>query len=142
MARRIGLSFLLVCLSIVRPVAAGDGFVILVNRSNPITSISRSDIKRTLNGGIKQWETGAVVQLGIIPSEAPETQYLASLINLTPRELIARIHEQVFKGELRRPAILRGAADCAAFARSSPGALCVAAEDQPVPPEAHVVAVH
>jgi hypothetical protein len=120
-------------------VGAGDGFVILVNRSNPITSISRSDIKRTLNGGIKQWESGAVVQIGIIPNEAGETQYLASLVNLTPRELISRIQEQVFKGELRRPVILRGASDCGAFARSAPGAICVATESEPVPPEAHVL---
>jgi hypothetical protein len=142
MDRKIGLSLLLICFSIVRPAGAGDGFVILVNRSNPITSISRSDIKRTLNGGIKQWESGAVVQLGIIPNEAGETQYLASLVSLTPRELISRIQEQVFKGELRRPVILHRTGDCVAFARSSPGALCVATESEPVPPETHVLAIH
>jgi hypothetical protein len=82
-----------------------------------------------------------VVQLGIITSDAPETQYFASLVDLSPRELMARIQEQVFKGELRRPAVLRSSADCAAFARSSPGAICVAASGTPVPPEAQVVPI-
>ena len=142
MARKIGFALGLLLLAIARPVTAGGGFVVLVNRSNPITSISRSDIKRTLTGGIKQWESGAVVQLGIIPGDAPETQYLGSLVDLSARDLIARIQEQVFKGELRRPAILHGPADCAAFARATPGALCAASENEPVPPEAHVLAVH
>jgi hypothetical protein len=123
------------------PAGAG-GFVVLVNRANAITSISRSDLKRSVTGGIKQWGNGAVVQVGIIPGDVPETQYFGSLVDLSSRELLARIQEAVFKGELRRPTVLRSSSDCAAFARSSAGAICVAADGEPVPPEAHVVAVH
>jgi hypothetical protein len=123
-----------------RPVSAG-GFVVLVNQTNAIASISRADLKRTISGALKQWDNGAVVQLGVIPGDAPETQYLASLLDMTPRELLARIQEQVFKGELRRPVLLRSSADCATFARSKPGALCVAAEGEPIPPEARAVPV-
>ena len=125
------------------PLATADGgFVVLVNKDNPVTSLSRSDLKKAATGGTKQWESGAVVHLGIIASEAPETQYLASQLETTPRDLLARIQEQVFKGEMRRPATLRSSADCAAFSRSSAGAFCVAAAGQAVPPDAHVVAIH
>jgi hypothetical protein len=123
-----------------RPASAG-GFLMLVNRANPVASISRADLKRTISGAIKQWDNGAVVQLGVIAGDVPETQYLASLLDMTPRDLMARIQEQVFKGELRRPVLLRSSADCAAFARSKAGALCVAAEGEPIPPEARAVPV-
>jgi hypothetical protein len=124
------------------PAAAGGGFVLVVNRENATTELSRSELKRVVTGGIKQWDSGAVVQLGLIPSDAPETQYLGSLLDMTPRELIARIQEQVFKGELRRPATLRSGADCVAFARAVAGAICVASASEPIPPEAHVVNIH
>ncbi len=140
-SRRIRAVLVVLGLSVVRPVAAGGGFFVLVNQSNAVTSISRSDIKRAVTGGIKQWESGAVVKLGIIPNDAAETQYLASLLNMTPRELMARIQEEVFKGELRRPALLRSSGDCVEFARSNAGAICVAVDSVPVPPEAHVVIV-
>jgi len=125
------------------PDAEADGaFVVLVNTANGVSSLSRSELKRAVTGGTKQWDSGAVIQLGIIPSDAPETQWLASQADSTPRELLQRIQEQVFKGEMRRPTPLHSSSDCAAFARSAAGAICVAAASQAVPPEAHVVAIH
>jgi hypothetical protein len=128
--------------SAITPPAAAAGLVVLVNHSNETASLSRSDLRRLVTGMTKQWDSGAVVQLGIIPSDAPETQYLASLLDMSPRELLARLQEQVFKGELRRPVVLRSSADCVAFARSGAGALCVAMDTEAIPPEAHVVAIH
>jgi ABC-type phosphate transport system substrate-binding protein len=122
--------------------ACAGGFVVIVNRDNGVTSLSRSELKRYVTGGTKQWDSGAVVQLGIIPSSAPETEYLAGVLDFSVRELLARIQEQIFKGELRRPAVLRSSADCVAFASSNPGAICVAVDSESVPPEAHVVAIH
>ncbi len=43
---------------------------------------------------------------------------------------------------MRRPVTLRSSADCVAFARSNKGALCVASDREPVPPEAKRVAIH
>jgi hypothetical protein len=138
--RRVRAVLALALVAASRPVSAG-GFVVLVNRTNAIASISRADLKRTISGALKQWDNGAVVQLGVIAGDAPETRYLASLLDMTPRELMARIQEQVFKGELRRPVLLRSSADCGAFARSKPGALCIAAEGEPLPPEVRAVPV-
>jgi hypothetical protein len=120
---------------------ADGGFVVLVNQHNDVSSLSRLELKRVATGGTKQWDNGAVVQVGIIPSDVPETQYLASLLEMSPRDLLSRIEEQVFKGEMRRPAVLHSSAECVAFARAVPGAVCVASAQAPVPPEARVVTI-
>ena len=93
---------------------AGGAFIFVVNARNPTAAVSASDVKRLASGGTKVWEGGAVVQLGIIPGDAPETQYLAATMETTVRELMSLLQQQVFKGELRRPAILRSSADCVA----------------------------
>jgi hypothetical protein len=136
----LGSLAVVVALTVARRAAAG-GFVVLVNRGNPVVELSRTELKRLVTGAIKQWDGGSVVQLGIIPGDVPETEYLASVLDTTPRELLARIQEQVFKGELRRPVVLRSSADCIAFARVSAGAVCAASETVELPPEVHVVAV-
>jgi hypothetical protein len=120
---------------------ADGGFILVVNRDNPVTALSVSDLRRLISGATKQWDTGAVVHLGIIPSDAPETQYLASLLDMSTRELLARLQEQVFKGELRRPVTLRSSTECVSFARAEAGALCVAGQSEAIPPEAHAVVV-
>jgi hypothetical protein len=122
--------------------AVASDFLVVVNASNSITSISRADLKRAITGGTKQWGNGAVVQLGLIPRDAPETRYLGSLIDMSTRNLIERIQEQVFKGEMRRPIVLKSSEDCLALARFSQGAICVVAAGPPIPAEARVVSVH
>ena len=130
----------LALLGLEQPARAG-AFVIVVNKANSLSSISSGDLKKAFTGGTKQWASGAVVQVGLIPSDAPETAYLSSLMSMTPRELIARIQEQVFKGEMRRPVVLKSSQDCVAFARANPGGVCVATAGQAIPPEANVIAL-
>ncbi len=124
-----------------RRASAEGGFVVLVNKSNNTASLSRSELKRATTGGTKQWGNGAAVQLGVIPADAPETAQLATMLDLSTRELLSRIQEQVFKGEMRRPVVLRSSSDCLAFARSTAGAICVASAAAPVPPEARIVPI-
>jgi hypothetical protein len=129
-------------LTLTRSAAATGGFVVLVHQSNAVSSMSHSALQRVVSGETKQWDNGAVVQLGVIPSiDAPETIRFASLVDMSPREFLSFIQQQVFKGEVRRPAVLRFSADCAAFVRATTGAICVASDDTPIPPEAHVVSV-
>lgn len=81
------------------------------------------------------------VQTGIAATDAPEMKYLASVLAVTPNELVARMQQQVFKGEMRRPAVLRSSADCVALARSTPGAICIVASGTPLTPDTRAVAV-
>jgi hypothetical protein len=120
---------------------ASPAFYVLVNQRNPVASLSASDVSRVINGHIKVWTGGGVILLGIIPRDAPETQYLASLLDSSAGELLSLIQQQVFKGELRRPVVLQSSGDCGAFARSDPGGICVESASVPVPEGARVVPI-
>lgn len=129
-------------LGVERFATAGDSFVVVVNRSNPVNSLSGAELRRALLGGAKQWGNGATVQLGLIPKDVPETRYLASLLGVSVSDLFARIQAQVFNGEMRRPVVLRSSAECVAFARGSEGAVCIADNREPFPPEVKLVSIH
>jgi hypothetical protein len=120
---------------------AAAGIVIVTHASNPQPSLSSADLRKVFSGGIKQWPNGAVVVVGIIPSDAPETVYLAKALDSSPTALLRRIQEQVFRGEMRRPAVLHNSNECFAFARSNPGALCAAVAVNPTPPGVQTVSV-
>jgi hypothetical protein len=141
--RRLARTTPLVALSLLSTHAsAGGPFNLLVSAKNPVASLSASEVKRLVSGATKTWASGAgVVQLGIIPGEAPETVYLASMLETTPRELISMIQQQVFKGELRRPVSLRSPTDCAALVSANTGAFCIASASAPVPDTARIVPV-
>jgi hypothetical protein len=121
------------------PLGAAN-FVVLCNKANNVSSLSKSDLRKLFTGGTKQWPSGAVVQVGLITSDSPETTELGNWLGMSPRELMQRIQEQVFKGEMKRPVVLRSSADCLAFARSTLGAVCVASSALPAS-EARVVDV-
>jgi len=120
---------------------AGEEFNVVVNQKNGVASLSVSDLKRVISGGTKVWDGAGVVQLGLIPSDVPETRYLARLLDTTPPELLGLLQHQVFKGELKRPVILRTAADCVAFAAGNSGAICISASGVPVPAGARIVPI-
>ena len=133
----LSLAALLAC----APLAAAEDFVILCNKANPVPSLSKSHLRKLFTGAIKQWESGAVVQVALINGNAPETAYLAQLLDMTPWELVFRIQEQIYKGEMKRPVALRSSADCGAFARSTPGAICISVA-APTVPDTRVVPVN
>ena len=124
------------------PVAADPGFVILCNASNPLVVMSSMDLKKALSGSTKMWSNGAVVQVGIMPLDSRELAALSSAVGMTPPELLGRMQQQVFKGEMRRPVLLRSGAECVGLARSNAGAICVAARSARLPPEVKVVSVN
>ena len=142
--RAFAVVFLCGCLLVAaeRFATAGDAFVVVVNRSNPVSSLTGTELRRAVLGGAKQWGNGAGVQLGIIPKDVPETRYLASLFGMSIPDLFARIQAQVFNGEMRRPVVLRSSAECVAFARASEGAVCIAEDRPPFPPEVKLVSIH
>lgn len=120
---------------------AAGAYTLVVHKDNPQQSVTSGELKNLLSGTTKQWSGGAVVHLGLIMGEAPETQYLAGLVGSSVTDLLGRIQQQVFKGEMRRPAALKSSADCLAFARGAPGALCAASAAAPLPADVHALTV-
>lgn len=123
------------------PSHADAGFVVVCHATNPITTLSSVDLKKALTGGTKQWANGAVVQLGVSSTETPELGFLAGAAGLTAPELLTRVQQQVFKGEMRRPVILRSSAECLGLVRINPGAICAAPAGVGLPPEAKIVVI-
>lgn len=120
---------------------ADGGFVILCHASNPVTTLSSTDLKKALIGGTKQWPNGAVVQIGVPPSDSRELGFLAGTVEMTPPQLLSRIQQQVFNGEMRRPIMLRSSAECIGLARGSAGGICAAAAGAALPPEVKIIQV-
>ncbi|MFM2418506.1 MAG: hypothetical protein RL385_3229 [Pseudomonadota bacterium] len=126
----------IVCLSLLgmglaalgaRRASANEGeHVLVLSSQNPVAELSAPELKRLFTGGTKQWSSGAVVQVALVPTQVPETVSLASLLDTTPSELIGRIQQQVFRGEMRRPVVLRSGVQCVAFAGQTPGGICIA----------------
>lgn len=129
----------LASLLVVTHADADAGFVLVVNKANPVASLTPSTLKRLCTGVTKTWDGGSVVQLGIIAADTPETKFLATTLDTTPREMLSLIQQQIFKGELRRPVALRSSAECVALAASNPGAICVAAAGTPIAAGARAV---
>lgn len=124
------------------PSRAGEGaFVVVCHASNPIGSLSPQDLKKALTGGTKQWSNGAVVQVGMAASDTPDLRFLAGAAGMAGSELLSRVQQQVFKGEMRKPVILRSPAECLGLARANPGAICVAPSGAALPADVKVVAI-
>ena len=120
---------------------ADGGFVILCHASNPIANLSGSSLRKALTGETKQWSNGAVVQVGITPLDSRELGSLADAAGMTPPDLLSRIQQQVFKGEMRRPILLHSSAECVGLVRVSPGGICAAAAGGALPVEVKIVQV-
>jgi ABC-type phosphate transport system substrate-binding protein len=127
--------------SIATTTHADGGFVVVCNSSNPISSLSSADLKKALTGGTKQWGNGAIVQLGIASSETPDLNFLAGAAGMSAAELLSRVQQQVFKGEMRKPVILRSTAGCLGLVRSNPGGICATTAGGALPAEAKIVAI-
>jgi hypothetical protein len=105
---------------------AVPGYVIVCHPSNPAATLSGGDLKKAVTGGLKQWGNGAPVQVGISAGESPELQHLSEAAGMKSSDLLGRIQQQVFRGEMRRPVVVRSSAECVAFAKANAGAICAA----------------
>ncbi len=121
--------------------ATDDGFFVLCHASNPIAQLAPADLKKALTGGTRQWTNGAVVQVGLPSSETAELRFVADAVGLSAQELLSRVQQQVFKGEMKRPIVVRSSAECAALVRSNVGAFCVAAKGTALTPDVKPIPV-
>lgn len=110
--------------------ALADDFVVVISTKNPLSHLSRVDVRDAFVGETKQWSSGAVVQPIIGEEDSPEFGWLCSRIfRLTPREVIARMKQEIFRGEMKRPIVAHAAQDCfAAIQRYDGGIGVVSAE--------------
>jgi hypothetical protein len=138
----IGLALLTLSLTAApRSADADGGIVIVCNVSNPVSTLSEGELKKALTGGTKQWSSGAVIQVGLTAPDSREVASLAGAAGVTAPDLLSRIQQQVFKGEMRKPVMLRSSAECIGLARSVPGAICAASAGAALPPDVKIIQV-
>ena len=141
MPRSIQTLFLALGLTVGMASAHAEGFLVAHHKSNA-TAVDSETLRKAFTGRLKQWDSGSVVQTAVINNEsAPETVFLATTIGMKPGELLNRVQQDVFRGELKRPMTLKSSADCVAAAKSNPGVVCIAAEGTPLAPEVVATAV-
>jgi hypothetical protein len=110
--------------------AWSDEFVLIRNAKNPATSLEAAHAKEMAIGKRKTWPNGAVVGLVLTPLGSPELGWFATRVcGVADGALIAKIKQEVFKGELRKPAIVASSADVVAAVAADEGALGVVKAD-------------
>jgi hypothetical protein len=114
-----------VCASL--PARAID-FVFIKNQKNPTTTLSKQDVRSLFTGRTKQWG-GLVAQTVVGEKDSSEFGYLASVFGTGTAELLARIQQEVFRGEMRRPVLARTPADCIDAVSRHAGGIGIIPED-------------
>lgn len=114
-----------VCASL--PAVATD-FVFIKNEKNPTATLSKQNVRSLFTGQTKQWG-GAVVQTVVGDRESQEFSYLARIFGTGTSELLAKIQQEVFRGEMKRPVVARTPADCVAAVARYPGGIGIIPED-------------
>ncbi len=108
---------------------AGD-FVFVRNAANGTTEAGKEDMREVFTGKKTTWKGGAKVEVGLGPSSSPEMKWLAQeLIGASEDILLAKIKQEVFKGDMKKPAAVGSAAECIAFVKKSAGGVCVVDAD-------------
>ena len=129
---RLGMSLLVAVasLSTFAHAAWSDDFVIIRNVKNPITSIAPAQAKEMAIGKRKIWPHGAVVGLVLTQVGSPELGWFASRVcGVADAALMAKIKQEVFKGELRKPVIVGSSVDVVAAVAADEGALGIVRAD-------------
>jgi len=110
--------------------ALADDFVVVISAKNPQSHLSRVDVRDAFVGETKQWSSGAVVQPIIGEEDSPEFGWLCDRIfRLTPREVIARMKQEIFRGEMKRPIVAHDAQACFAAIQRHDGGIGVVSSE-------------
>jgi ABC-type phosphate transport system substrate-binding protein len=117
-------------LSAFAPTAWSDDFVIIRNVKNPNTSITPAQAKEMAIGKRKIWPHGAVVGLVLTQVGSPELGWFASRVcGVADAALMAKIKQEVFKGELRKPVIVGSSGEVVAAVAADEGAFGIVRAD-------------
>jgi ABC-type phosphate transport system substrate-binding protein len=104
---------------------AGD-FVFIKSSQNDTAQASKEDLKEIFTGKRVNWKNGNKIEIGLAPNGSAELKWVAQeLIGASEDILLAKIKQEVFKGDMKKPTSVASAADCFALVKRSPGGICV-----------------
>ena len=105
-------------------VGRADDFVLIRNAASDVAAISKDDLYKVYTGETKVLGS-AVVQTVIGKEDSGELQWLAALFDMRPKDLLSRIKQQVFSGEMRRPVVAKTPGEAIAAVQNSRGGVAV-----------------
>ncbi len=124
---RFAVSIGLVLAAMLLSAAGGtDDFVVIRNASNDLGSMSRDDLYKIYTGGTKLFG-GGVAQAVIGKEDSGELLWLAGLFDMRPKDLLTKIKQQVFSGEMRRPIVAKTQEEAVAAVQNNRGGVAVVA---------------
>jgi len=110
--------------------ARADDFVFVRNARNPATAITASQAKEMAIGKRKVWPQGAVVLLVLTQPGSPALGWFATRVcGVEEAALMAKIKQEVFKGELRKPIFAGTDKEIADAVASQDGAIGIVRAD-------------
>ena len=108
---------------------AGD-FVFVRSAQNDTAQASKDDLKEIFTGKKTAWKNGTKIEIGLAAGGSPELKWLAQeLIGASEDILLAKIKQEVFKGDMKKPAPVGSAAECIALVKKTAGGVCVVDAD-------------
>ena len=109
--------------------ARADNFVFVRNARNPVRSLSKAEVRKLFTGRSKQWSSGKVFQGVIGEIDSPEFVWLAiAVFDMSPKDLLTKMKQEIFRGEMRRPMVVKSSDECIEVVAKTENALCVATE--------------
>jgi len=83
--------------------AAADGFVVICNAKASTSALSRAELKALYTGKSKTLGGSAVVVVTRPEGDVPFGQFVDQIFGIAIKTLLAKIHQEVFKGEMTKP---------------------------------------
>jgi hypothetical protein len=101
-------------------------FLFLKSAKNGTAQVSKSEVKAFYTGKAKTWKSGQDVEIVLNAPGTPEIKWLAEqVVGADEQVLIAKIKQEVFKGDMKRPEMVSTPDACIAALKKTEGGLCV-----------------
>jgi hypothetical protein len=117
-----------ICVAVAWPLrlALAVEFVLIHNSKTGTNSVSKTELKDMAIGRKKAWPSGAPVQLVLEAVGTPEMKWFALYAAaISDDTLAAKMKQEVFKGELRRPINVSSDKSCVNAVANDPGGVGV-----------------
>ena len=125
---KIGLGVAVVAL-LVASGARAETYVFVRNSRNPVSGLTKAEVRKLFTGQSKQWKSGKVFQGVIGEIDSAEFVWLSwAIFDMSPKDLLTRMKQEIFRGEMKRPIVVKSSDECIDVVQKTEAALCVAAE--------------
>ena len=106
------------------PIAATDGYKVVVNPGNPITAVDRSFLREAYLRRASDWTTGEPIRpIDLATRFAVRERFAADVLRKTPAQLKRYWNQQIFSGKGVPPPEAESPAAAVAYVLGNPGAI-------------------